>query len=43
VPIISASVIKVEGLARVMEKIKALGLETTESEMDGNEYAAFRE
>jgi len=42
-PIMSASVIKVEDLDGVMQQIKALGLETTEPEMDSNEYAAFKE
>ncbi|MEM8527046.1 MAG: VOC family protein [Bacteroidota bacterium] len=42
-PMMSASVIKVEDLEAVMKKIEALGLETTEPEMDSNEYADFKE
>lgn len=43
VPIMSASVIKVEDLAGIIEKIKALGLETTEPATDSNEYFTFLE
>ncbi|MEM6700359.1 MAG: VOC family protein [Bacteroidota bacterium] len=42
-PIMSASVIKVENLEEVMKKVQALGLETTEPEMDSNDYADFKE
>jgi len=42
-PIMSASVIKVENLAGIIEEIRALGLETTESETDSNEYFTFLE
>ena len=42
-PIMSASVIKVEKLSEVIEEIKALGLETTEPETDGNDQFTFLE
>ena len=38
-----ASVIQVDDLPAKMEKIKALGLETTEPFIDSNEYARFIE
>ncbi len=42
-PIMSASVIKVEKLSKVIEEIQALGLETTEPETDGNDQFTFLE
>lgn len=39
----AASVIKVDDLKGVIEKVKALGLETTDIKKDENEYAAFIE
>ncbi len=39
----AASVIKVDDLKGVIEKIKALGLDTTDIKKDENEYAAFIE
>jgi len=42
-PIMTASVIKVEDLKGVIEKVKALGLETTEPETDSNDNFTFLE
>jgi len=42
-PIMTASVIKVGDLKDVIEKIKGLGLETTEPETDGNDNFTFLE
>lgn len=43
VPLMTACVIKVNDLEGVMEKIEALGLEVTETEVDGNDEFTFKE
>jgi|GEM_PF-191340 len=42
-PLMTACVIKVNDLEEVMEKIEALGLEITETEVDGNDEFTFKE